>query len=160
MKINEVTEEILMTEAQFDEAAGEQEFSKVVVKGNNVKIPTVAQQLGWKTEPSAFGREFTTILPGSKPLIKTAIDKFISSLGLKFSSGDWAKKPVAEDEETYDGDGPLTEAQFDEAAGEKDACYHKVKSRYKVWPSAYASGALVKCRKVGAANWGEGGKKK
>ncbi len=36
----------------------------------------------------------------------------------------------------------------------KDACYHKVKSRYKVWPSAYASGALVKCRKKGAANWG------
>ena len=30
----------------------------------------------------------------------------------------------------------LTEAQFDEAAGEKDACYRKVKSRYKVWPSA------------------------
>jgi len=37
---------------------------------------------------------------------------------------------------------------------EKDACYKKVKSRYKVWPSAYASGALVKCRKVGAKNWG------
>ena len=36
----------------------------------------------------------------------------------------------------------------------KDACYHKVKSRYDVWPSAYASGALVKCRKVGAKNWG------
>ena len=39
-------------------------------------------------------------------------------------------------------------------SGKKDACYHKVKSRYSVWPSAYASGALVKCRKVGAANWG------
>jgi hypothetical protein len=38
--------------------------------------------------------------------------------------------------------------------GKKDACYHKVKSRYDVWPSAYASGALVKCRKVGAKNWG------
>ena len=49
----------------------------------------------------------------------------------------------------------LTEEQFDEAAGEKDACYHKVKSRYDVWPSAYASGALVKCRKVGASNWGK-----
>ena len=48
----------------------------------------------------------------------------------------------------------MTEAQFDEAAGEKDACYRKVKARYKVWPSAYASGALTKCRKVGAANWG------
>jgi len=45
-------------------------------------------------------------------------------------------------------------------AGKKDACYHKVKARYDVWPSAYASGALAKCRKVGAANWGEGGKKK
>ena len=39
-------------------------------------------------------------------------------------------------------------------SGTKDACYTKVKSRYDVWPSAYASGALVKCRKVGAANWG------
>ena len=36
----------------------------------------------------------------------------------------------------------------------KDACYYKVKSRYKVWPSAYASGALVKCRKSGSKNWG------
>ena len=54
---------------------------------------------------------------------------------------------------------PITEAEFDEAAGEKDACYHKVKSRYKVWPSAYASGALVKCRKVGAKNWGNSKKK-
>ena len=52
----------------------------------------------------------------------------------------------------------LTEEQFDEAAGEKDDCYRKVKARYKVWPSAYASGALVKCRKVGAKNWGNGRK--
>ena len=53
----------------------------------------------------------------------------------------------------------LTEEQFDEKAGEKDACYHKVKARYKVWPSAYASGALVQCRKKGAANWGNSKKK-
>jgi pyrimidine deaminase RibD-like protein len=37
----------------------------------------------------------------------------------------------------------------------QDACYYKVKSRYKVWPSAYASGALVQCRKKGAKNWGK-----
>ena len=52
-----------------------------------------------------------------------------------------------------------TEETVLEKAGEKDACYHKVKSRYSVWPSAYASGALVKCRKVGAANWGNKTKK-
>ena len=42
----------------------------------------------------------------------------------------------------------------------RDACYYKVRSRYDVWPSAYASGALVKCRKVGAKNWGNSKKKK
>ena len=52
-----------------------------------------------------------------------------------------------------------TEETVIEGKGEKDACYHKVKSRYKVWPSAYASGALVKCRKKGAANWGNSTKK-
>ena len=46
------------------------------------------------------------------------------------------------------------EEYIQEKEGEKDACYNKVKSRYKIWPSAYASGALVRCRKVGAANWG------
>jgi hypothetical protein len=46
--------------------------------------------------------------------------------------------------------------QLDE---KQDACYRKVKSRYKVWPSAYASGALVQCRKKGAANWGNKDKK-
>jgi hypothetical protein len=44
-------------------------------------------------------------------------------------------------------------------AEKQDACYHKVRSRYKVWPSAYASGALVQCRKKGAANWGNKSKK-
>ena len=64
-----------------------------------------------------------------------------------------------------------TNEEFEETIDEKrkkkkkkkkkqDACYHKVKSRYKVWPSAYASGALVKCRKVGAKNWGNKSKKK
>jgi hypothetical protein len=42
----------------------------------------------------------------------------------------------------------------------KDACYRKVKARYKVFPSAYASGAIAKCRKVGAKNYGTGGKSK
>ena len=38
---------------------------------------------------------------------------------------------------------------------EKDACYHKVKAAFNVFPSAYASGALVQCRKRGAENWGK-----
>ena len=33
----------------------------------------------------------------------------------------------------------------------KDACYRKVKAQYRVFPSAYASGAIAKCRKKKAS---------
>jgi hypothetical protein len=42
----------------------------------------------------------------------------------------------------------------------KDACYRKVKAKAKVFPSAYASGRIVQCRKVGAANYGNKSKRK
>ena len=62
------------------------------------------------------------------------------------------------------GDEIISETELLEAKkkkkAKKDACYHKVKARYKVWPSAYASGALVQCRKKGAKNWGNKSKKK
>tara|TARA_R100000654_G_scaffold35986_1_gene61509 strand:+ start:3965 stop:4435 length:471 start_codon:yes stop_codon:yes gene_type:complete len=45
------------------------------------------------------------------------------------------------------------------ARAKDPACYDKVKAKYTqdggTWPSAYGSGALVQCRKVGAANWGK-----
>ena len=44
--------------------------------------------------------------------------------------------------------------------GKMDACYHKVKATAKVFPSAYASGRIVQCRKVGAANYGNKSKRK
>jgi hypothetical protein len=48
--------------------------------------------------------------------------------------------------------GPLVE--YSGLMEKKDACYYKVKASAKVWPSAYASGRLVQCRKKGAANYG------
>ena len=65
-------------------------------------------------------------------------------------------------QESYESESEIISEVKDKkgkGSGTKDACYHKVKSRYSVWPSAYASGALVKCRKVGAANWGNSSKK-
>jgi len=67
-------------------------------------------------------------------------------------------KKVFGDDEDEDGDEEEEdcgeEEEEEERRKKKDACYKKVKSRYPIWPSAYASGALVKCRKVGAKNWG------
>ena len=48
--------------------------------------------------------------------------------------------------------GPLVE--YSGLMEKKDACYYKVKASAKVWPSAYASGRLVQCRKKGASNYG------
>ena len=48
--------------------------------------------------------------------------------------------------------GPVVE--YSELMEKKDACYYKVKAGAKVWPSAYASGRLVQCRKKGASNYG------
>ena len=48
--------------------------------------------------------------------------------------------------------GPLVE--YSDLMEKKDACYYKVKASAKVWPSAYASGRLVQCRKKGASNYG------
>lgn len=51
------------------------------------------------------------------------------------------------------------QAKKKKSKAKKDACYYKVRRIYKKWPSAYASGALVQCRKKGAKNWGNSKKK-
>ena len=48
----------------------------------------------------------------------------------------------------------IKKEEFVNEEGKKDACYKKVKASAKVWPSAYASGRLVQCRKKGAASYG------
>ena len=90
----------------------------------------------------------------SKPIIKDypTRKEYIDSI----------KNKTSNQYSSYDPEGETISEVKDKkgkGSGTKDACYHKVKSRYSVWPSAYASGALVKCRKVGAANWGNSSKK-
>jgi len=42
------------------------------------------------------------------------------------------------------GEEPVMESK---KKAKKDACYHKAKAKYDVFPSAYASGYISKCRK-------------
>jgi Zn-finger nucleic acid-binding protein len=84
------------------------------------------------------------------------------AVGLKKKSNRMVPNCVKEDETVAEQKIPFDQCPScggvivheSELTEKQDACYHKVKSRYKVWPSAYASGALVQCRKKGAANWG------
>jgi len=45
------------------------------------------------------------------------------------------------------GMGIINPKKMKKGGSVKDACYKKEKASYKVFPSAYASGAIAKCRK-------------
>ena len=86
------------------------------------------------------------------------INKAVVSLKKNIKKGDtqlpaWVQSKITKAADYIDTAADYLDSD-EMSEGKKDACYTKVKSRYSVWPSAYASGALVKCRKVGAANWG------
>ena len=109
-----------------------------------------------------YGPFTATINTGTRPKSTTKTKKFRREDDAILWAEDWlenAPQYVFATAEVTDPDGNVvwtTDERIDE---KKDACYNKVRSRYKVWPSAYASGALVQCRKKGAANWGNKGKK-
>ena len=122
-----------------------QNTSKDVLRGQLQKIAQMSQ----KVDVGQQGQQ--TQQP------QTASIDYKQSMHKKFEAKlkESTKKAVLED---FVGK-PITEEEFDKLAEKQDACYHKVKARYKVWPSAYASGALVQCRKKGAKNWGNKSKK-
>jgi hypothetical protein len=77
-------------------------------------------------------------------------------LGKKEHNGFWIGSP-AKKMKDLSGDGKVTQKDVLIGRGVieasplkktvKDACYKKVKATYDVFPSAYASGAIAKCRK-------------
>lgn len=95
------------------------------------------------------------LLNGKKVVqIKNGKNKFMKPITAVVKQKGGARTYPTNQEVTLNADGGGGPILYSPAKKGKDACYSKVKSRYKKWPSAYASGALVKCRKVGAANWG------
>ena len=96
-----------------------------------------------------FGKQTKPYDPPTKEM-KTSMGKFMQKTRQDLHKN---KRGVKSEEIVLESD------KKGKGSGTKDACYHKVKSRYSVWPSAYASGALVKCRKAGAKNWGNSSKK-
>ena len=113
-------------------------------------------QLGGKYAGKPCARQ-----PGQKTKPKCGSSKMKRNLNKKEEDAAFRRKQRQDPNPDRKGKAinVKTEEVVLEKKGEKDACYHKVKSRYKIWPSAYASGALVKCRKKGAKNWGNSDKK-
>jgi hypothetical protein len=120
-----------------------QKMQDAINKARGVKEEVIAERDAWGTGPRDM------IKMGGKGGLKSPQDLERERLQRLKN----LKPGVKLDKAHYEPEGEMVDE------GKKDACYHKVKSRYSVWPSAYASGALVKCRKKGAANWGNKTKK-
>ena len=124
--------------------------------GNKAKKRMEKMYAGYEPEGEIIDEEGKSLFstPGLDKLKK--IQNFKNNADKVFGRN---TKPI--EKAHYEPEGETIEEadKKGKGSGTKDACYHKVKSRYSVWPSAYASGALVKCRKVGAANWGNSSKK-
>ena len=136
------------------------EVNKYPMRGKGKPLSQARKDalFGKKKKDADYVEERVVDNPGREDKSTYIPDPELANLRLKDIPSQYDKRKAYRDNPNEDTS-LVTEAQFDEAAGEKDACYRTVKSRYKVWPSAYASGALVQCRKKGAANWGNSKKK-
>ena len=91
-----------------------------------------------------FGKQTKPYDPPTKEM-KTSMGKFMQKTRQDLHKN---KRGVKSEEIVLESD------KKGSGSGKKDACYKKVKASASVWPSAYASGRLVQCRKKGAANYG------
>jgi hypothetical protein len=119
---------------------------------------------GWVQLGGPYAGKPCARQPGQKSTPKCGSSKMKRNLSKKEEDKAFARKNRQDPNQPQKSGGAKptnvkTEEVIVEKEGKKDACYNKVKSRYKVWPSAYASGALVKCRQKGASNWGNSSKK-
>ena len=119
-----------------------QRMQDAINKARGVKEEVIAERDAWGTGPRDMIRMGGGSLKSPQDIERERLERLKK-----------LKPGVKLDKAHYEPEGEMVDE------GKKDACYHKVKSRYSVWPSAYASGALVKCRKVGAKNWGNKTKK-
>jgi hypothetical protein len=117
---------------------------------------------GWVQAGGKYDGKPCAKQPGqkTKPFCRDADDR--AAMSKEERNKRAAKKRKEDPNPNRKGKAKFVSASYEphnDMVEEKDACYKKVKAKYDVWPSAYASGALVKCRKVGAANWGNKTKK-
>lgn len=118
---------------------------------------------GWKQTGGKYDGKPCAKQPGqtTKPYCRDADDR--ASMSKDERDKRAAKKRKEDPNADRKGKAKMVQQEgktFSDFVEEKDACYHKVKSSAKVWPSAYASGRLVQCRKKGAASYGNSKKKK
>ena len=133
-------------------ASGDESLHDWYAKSSATDPKTGRKVKGWTQIGGKFAGAPCARQPGQTTKPKCGSSKMAANMSDE--EEDAAARKKRKEDPNPDRKGKAKMVATNKSAGEKDACYKKVKSRYKVWPSAYASGALVKCRKKGAKNWG------
>jgi len=133
-------------------ASGDESLHDWFAKSSGTNPKTGKKVKGWTQIGGKFAGAPCARQPGQTTKPKCGSSKMAANMSDE--EEDAAARRKRREDPNPNRSGEAKMVATNESAGEKDACYKKVKSRYKVWPSAYASGALVKCRKVGADSWG------
>lgn len=142
-------------------ASGDKNLGDWFRKSSGTDPKTGRKVRGWRQIGGPFAGAPCARQPGQKSTPKCGSSKMAANLSDEEEDKAFERKNRKDpNQPEKSGAAKPTNVATEETIVEKrDACYNKVKSRYSVWPSAYASGALVKCRKVGAKNWGNKTKK-
>jgi hypothetical protein len=143
-------------------ASGDEDLGDWYRKSSGTDPKTGRKVPGWRQIGGPFAGAPCARQPGQKSTPKCGSSKMAANLSDEEEEAAFRRKNRKDpNQPEKTGAAKPTNVRTEEMdlqekkkEGKKDACYHKVKSRYSVWPSAYASGALVKCRRVGADNWG------
>jgi hypothetical protein len=132
-------------------ASGDESLHDWFAKSSGTNPKTGKKVKGWTQIGGKFAGAPCARQPGQTTKPKCGSSKM--SANMSDEEEDAAARRKRREDPNPDRSGQAKNVKTEEFVNE-DACKEKVKSRYKIWPSAYASGAVVKCRKVGAANWG------
>lgn len=154
---HEKTPDTWIKDLKEETASGDESLHDWFTKSSGTDPKTGRKVKGWRQIGGKYAGSPCARQPGQTTKPKCGSSKMAANMSDEEENA--AARRKRREDPNPDRKGKAKMVATNESAGEKDACYKKVKSRYSVWPSAYASGALVKCRKVGAANWGTKSKK-
>jgi len=132
-------------------ASGDESLHDWFAKSSGTNPKTGKKVKGWTQIGGKFAGAPCARQPGQTTKPKCGSSKMAANMS--DDEEDAAARRKRKEDPNPDRSGQAKNVATEEFVNE-DACKEKVKSRYKIWPSAYASGALVKCRKVGADSWG------
>jgi len=106
---------------------------------------------GWVQLGGKYAGKPCAKQPGQTTKPKCGSSKM--SANMSDEEEDTAARRKRREDPNPDRKGKAKMVATNESAGEKDACYKKVKSRYKVWPSAYACVPIKTSKALTKKGW-------